>query len=52
MILLWYKVHEEILPSFKTMYHIYDYRTETFGEFCHVGEKAIENLHKIFNEND
>jgi len=41
---------QEILPSFKTHYMIYDYRTANFGEFCNVAEKSIENLHEIFSK--
>jgi len=41
---------EEILPQFKTMYHVYDYQVNNYGEMSNVCERLIEKLQSTFKE--
>jgi len=41
---------EKILPGFNTMFNVYDYRQETFGEMRNIAELFILEMHKEFNQ--
>ena len=41
---------QEIHPNFKTMFHVYDYNTETYGELKNVAEAFVLKLNEVFTK--
>lgn len=41
---------QEIQPNFNTMFHVYDYSNNTYGELANVAEKLILKAVEIFND--
>lgn len=37
---------QDILPAFSTMFNVYDYRNNTFGEITNIAELFIKTAHK------
>lgn len=41
---------EELNPGFNPQYHVYDYRTATFGQFLNVAETFVQKLIEVFRK--
>lgn len=41
---------EEIYPNFKLGRHVYDYRTEMFGEMLNLNDAFMEHLLSVFSK--
>lgn len=40
---------KEIHPNFSTMFHVYDYRTATFGEMLNVAEAFVLEMQSVMS---
>ncbi len=41
---------QDIHPNFKTMFHVYDYTTNTYGELKNVAEAFVLKLNEVFTK--
>jgi len=41
---------QDINPNFNTMFHVYDYSENTYGELANVAEKLILKAVELFND--
>lgn len=39
---------EDIHPNFKSHFHVYDYRTNKYGEMMNVAEEFVSKIHNTF----
>lgn len=41
---------QEVYPQFSTMFHVMDYREESYGSLTNIAEAFVLNLSKMFHE--